>query len=63
MNQQKNQGNSATLASVNQGLDDVRQLIQNTGVPSGMADQVCLVYADGTVAFLSKLEIINEAYF
>ena len=56
-------GNSASLDDVNQGLDDVRELIANEGVPSGMAEQVGLVYSDGTVAFLSKNEIINGAYF
>lgn len=57
------QGNSASLADVNQGLDDVRLLISNNGVPSGMADQVGLVYSDGSVAFLTKDEIINGATF
>lgn len=57
------QGNSASLADVNQGLDDVRLLISNNDVPSGMADQVGLVYSDGSVAFLTKDEIINGATF
>lgn len=57
------QGNSATLASVNQGLDDVRLYIQNNGVPSGMAEHIGLVYADGTTKFLTKFEVINGAYF
>jgi len=57
------QGNNASLIDVNQGLDDVRLLIDNTGVPSGMAEQVGLVYSDGSVKFLSKNDIINGAYF
>lgn len=57
-------GNGAQLSDVNKGLQDVRNLIDNTGdIPAGMAEKIGLIRQNGTVSFLTKDQIINGASF